>query len=172
MPTYKIPEHLMVEGITPVKQLAASNLHAIQIPAGLCQKKWSYKWCIKGPQVNAAMEEQFLTQGYTVSGWALCKDEEKLPYERSLRSGTVLVLMRRPKKLQEAVNAIYGNISKSITNAEQQGETVSVEGGNQPGMITNKAMQNFEKSDAELEPVYSGSGFNQIPTASRKVRAA
>lgn len=166
----------MVEGISKLdtKDLARASLSELQIPEEFDQKKFAFKWCEEGPRVTQAQQQQFLIPGYAVDGWQVAKykkgDHAGDVVKNSLKSGKTLVLMLRPKILQEAVNAVYGNISKARSQAEQAGTTLTSPDGtpiDQQGMLTNRRLENFEHDQAAQTPIYGPGGltFNQVKPA-------
>lgn len=158
---YEIPANLMVEGIRAVDQHAVVNRSALLVPKEFDKSKYVGKWAFVGASAEAAQLPQRLVEQYVVDGWTIWKDKEDKTCVRPL-GGKQVVLLFRPKVLQQAVNAVYGNLSKQRAIAEQQGRTVqgqNVPQGMLPGATVLKGYD--PASNAESDPI--GYTFNKIP---------
>lgn len=176
MSRFIIPESLMVEGIAQVdmRTVAMHNSHELGIPEGKDYdlRNWAFKWCEEGERAKEAQQSQTLIPGYVIQGWTVVKytdgEDKGEVVKKILKSGKVLVLMRRPRVLQKAVDAIYGNISKHRTQDEQEGKTVTGANGeriDRRGMLTNEQL---ERDAAYQTPIYGANGltFNNTQPAS------
>lgn len=130
------------------------------------------EWVEEG-MVEMKKQRQHLVQtGYTADGWELFKKAGK-PHFVSLSKGRKFYLMFRPRKLQEQVNAAYGNVSKELLRREIRGETLTVPtpaGGiaqvQDPGMLTEARLKSevggmSETSEGDTAP-------NKIVTAAEE----
>lgn len=158
---YEIPAEFLVEGIREVDQHAVANRSQLLVPKTFDRTRYSGKWAFVGASAEAAQLPQRLASNYAVDGWQVWKDDEGSICERPL-GGKKVILLFRPRTLQKAVNAIYGNMSKDRTIAEQQGRTV--EGKNaSPGIISETALRRYDLATEAEEPI--GYQFNKIPAA-------
>lgn len=165
---FEIPERLLVEGIRNIGQHAIANKSKLLVPKEFPTKTHVAKWAHVGAQAESAQEPQVLIpgQGWVVDGWAVFKfpkghKEHDQPCTRSLGGGKVVLLMR-PRHLQAAVNAIYGNASRQRTIDEQQGKTVT----GQPvptGVLNEERLQRYDPATEAEGPI--GYKFNTIPAA-------
>lgn len=155
----------MVEGIHTIEETAIANRSALLKPSEFDTKKYAAKWAIAGASADAARLPHRILPGYLVDGWQVWKypeghDEAGKPCTRPL-GGKQAILLFRPANLQRAVNAIYGNLSKERTIAEQQGKTV--EGKQVPtGILPGTHFAGKDPAgDEEAKPI--GFSFNRIP---------
>lgn len=161
-PAYKIPSHLMVEGIREIDQHAIVNQSQLLLPDEFDQKTHSAKWAFVGASADKARLPQHLAPGYIVDGWEIWKDGKGQPCIRPLGKQQA-ILMFRPKTLQKAVNAVYGNISRERTIAEQEGRTVQGQFVQQ-GMLTDEVLRRCDPS-GNAESSVARYKFNEIPAA-------
>lgn len=87
------------------------------------------KWVKEGQEVEAAGSREYLLGSqYTADGWQVWKDKEGRPFKIPLKSGTY-ILLHRDRAVQDAVNAIYGNVGKKrLMEERQQAPQVTPEG--------------------------------------------
>lgn len=140
------------------------------LPPGFPTDKYSARWEIKGHAVNEAMQPTAIESiGAMADGWqiykilknpkkkltpeqfkALSKKDqedysENVPefetFERTL-GNKVLVLMFRPKALQQALNIAYANQSRILVGEEVDGNKNSVSDDHQ-GILTNRDLKRF-----------------------------
>lgn len=138
----------------------------LALPQGFDTKAHAAGWFKEGPSAEAATQRQFLTgtQRVTADGYVVWKDSpgdptKGKPYKVTLQSG-VYVLMYRPRDIQNAVNAIFGNVGKEMLAQERRGETL---GGIpvQPGMLNEERLAKTigrealsdEEGDVKMNPV-------------------
>lgn len=82
--------------------------------------------------------------GITVPGLTVWKGEDgkRKPHVVVASGGKKrYVLMCRPKKVQKAMNALYGNVSKQMINREVKGESVAGESNQDPGILTEETLK-------------------------------
>lgn len=120
------------------------------------------EWVEEG-MVEMKKQRQHLPQtGLTADGWELFKKAGKSVFV-SLSKGLKFYLMFRPRKIQEQVNAAYGNVSKELLRREIRGETLTVPTLNglaqvqDPGMITEARLKSevggmSETSEGDTAP--------------------
>lgn len=167
MPTkhkkYEIPEGLKVEGIREVQQHAIANRSGLLVPASFDKKKYVAKWAFVGASAEAAQLPQMITSDHEVDGWCIWKDpdNQQQPCVRPLGNKQAILLFRS-KVLQQAINAINGNISKERTQNEQQGQTI--EGKAPPqGLLNEQRLRGYDPAGEASETIpYS---YNSIPGA-------
>lgn len=136
----------------------------LTLPVGFDHKKHAAKWVRVGPMVAAAAEREHLvgTENVTADGWQVWKDGENAvagkPYKVALASGEH-VLLFRDKAVQEAVNAIYGNIGKERMSQERRGETTGGIPTSDSGMLNDDRLSRvigkepLEEGDVKLNKV-------------------
>lgn len=99
----------------------------LDLPKGFPILRYAGKWVKKGTGVDKARQPQILTGvGMVAEGWQPYKDSKKQLHVRTLDSGTY-VLMIRPRAIQNAVNKLFGNVSKKRMAMEANGQTVAGE---------------------------------------------
>lgn len=141
------------------------------LPAGF-PANMSSMWQPEGPSVMEAQQPEMLQfAGVKAAGWtvfksltpatkedlALDKDAKPkiLPYKRSIGKTTYILLMR-PRALQQAVNQIYANQSRTIVNAEVDGDSNSVNANSDPGILSNADIRQFDKLTRDQENAGGG----------------
>lgn len=60
------------------------------------------------------------------------------------------VLMYRPRKVQEAINALYGNVTKMLHNRNVKGETISANEQQDPGMLSESRLREEGQGDNNI----------------------
>lgn len=129
----------------------------LNLPVSFDRKKWAAKWVKEGPAVAAAAEREWIpSTQMTADGWEVWRDSStNKPHKVALQSG-VHVLLHRPRDVQDAVNAICGNIGKERLSSERKGETVAGAAPTDPGMLgddtLNKVMGIEETEEGDVEP--------------------
>lgn len=145
------------------------------LPVGFDTNKYAAKWEEKGNPVSEAQQPTFIESiGAQADGWqiykvlknprkTLSKDalealtpKEKTEYaaykpeyevvERVTRK-SVLILMFRPKVLQQALNIVYANQSRALVGGEVEGDGTSVNEGGDQGILTNKDLERHYKGE-------------------------
>lgn len=129
------------------------------------RKKFASKWVKEGRDVEAAATREYLLgTKYTADGWEVWKTAEGRPFTIPLASGKY-VLLYRLKVVQDAVNALYGNLGKERLSQERQRVTSVAPGDaginpNDPGVLDDAIIKQQEKSD------WAGEGdvkMNHVP---------
>ncbi len=136
------------------------------LPSSFDTKLHAAQWTLEGPEVEKAKARQFLvgSKGLTADGWQVYKDDGKL-VKRPTSKG-VYVLMFRSRDVQDAVNAIYGNISKERMMQEKRGETTGGVPIVDKGMLReDEVLRATGERLADPEAVV----FNVIPTVNGPV---
>jgi len=106
-----------IHGIVDFQGPPGSNAGIFQLPVQFDTTKFSANWVAKGPSVDKAQALQpILGTNKAAHGWEVWKypkghTNAGKPHSTST-SKAEYVLMFRPKGISEAVNAIYGNVSK------------------------------------------------------------
>jgi hypothetical protein len=118
----------------PKSESSVKGAGPFTLPANFDTKQHAAKWVKKGPAVQAAAEREYiLGTRMTADGWAVWKDGGK-PHTITITSGEHILLFR-PKAIQDAVNAIYGNVGKERMMSEKKGHTVAGEAKADPGLL-------------------------------------
>lgn len=129
----------------------------LNLPVEFDRKKHAAKWVKEGPAVAAASEREWIpSTNLSADGWEVWRHPEtKKPHKVALQSGTH-VLLFRSRDVQDAVNAICGNIGKERLSNERKGETVAGATPNDPGMLSddklNKVMGMEESDEGDVDP--------------------
>lgn len=137
----------MIPGITTIAGPSRGpNAGYFNLPPEFDQKKFVSQWSKKGSEVEQAQQVQpIMGTNYGADGWTVWKypqghEQAGRLKEVVLKSGTY-VLMFRPRPLQEAVNAICGNVSKRHLLSEQRGETLAGKPIPDPGILTDEQIK-------------------------------
>jgi hypothetical protein len=155
-----------IEGIREDKSLAQVSKGLLTPPPQFDKTKFVGKWAKKGAGVEKSRLPQQLEAGVTADGWVVWRNPTtNKPYSVTLSDGLYFLLCR-PRSLQRAVNAIYGNISRKRLIAEQTGETVN--GNNaESGMLSDKILSQVQGlSDGKTESIPLK--FNEIEPISER----
>lgn len=132
---------------------ATSDAGIFNLPPAFDKTKFAAEW-VAEDQVPFKQQRQVLAQvGATADGWEIWKENAKDKPTTTVGSGgKKFVLMCRPKKVQEQVNALFGNVSKKLLTREIKGHTVAGEAAQDPGMLTEQRLQREvpgERSEAD-----------------------
>lgn len=165
-----------IEGLTELSAGIAQNPLAgskFALPPGFDASRFASMWAEEGPNVIEMQQPTVLVSaGVQAAGWqvykqlknpANAKKEDELPLEnrpkptmeRVVRvvGKTTFVLMFRPKALQQAVNVIHANESRSMVSREVHGETNAANEANDRGILTSADMARnkrvFREEDGE-----------------------
>src|SRR6187431_1690679 len=100
-----------IEGLYFDPQAAAKvSRGLLELPGAFDKLRFAAKWAGVGAGVDAAQKDVNLGEGQMAKGWEIWKHPRtKKPEIRILGVGKQ-VLMFRPKALQQAINAIRGNL--------------------------------------------------------------
>lgn len=158
----------MIEGLTTWDGKAGEvNKGSFPLPPEFDRNKHSGQWVKNNHRVNRAKEPEIIrSEGVVADGWAVWKHpKNQKPCIRTVNSGA-FILMFRPKALQTAVNAAYGNVSKRRMIQEAEGETLSVgtlESGTTQGMLPKRILDAVSGQRGNVEPAFEGNvAFNQL----------
>lgn len=119
-----------IQGIVDYTGPAGSNAGIFQLPVDFDATKFSANWVPVGPSVEKAQGLQpILGTNKAAEGWSVWKypnghKTAGKPHKASTSKGEYM-LMFRPKPISDAVNAIYGNVSKRHL-VRHQNETIPV----------------------------------------------
>lgn len=151
----------------------------LNLPPSFDRKKFAAKWVLQGPAVDAAAEREWIPgTKVTADGWQVWRDPStKKPFLVALQKGKH-VLLCRPKKVQEAVNAICGNLGKSRLQAERKGETIMGAAPNDPGMLSDERIakgtgqrEDLEEGDVQMNHVPDTEDSARVETPTLRVVA-
>ena len=131
------------EGIVTLQGPTGGNEGYFTLPIEFDRIAFVANWVKIGPDVEKARQLQPILGTRQASvGWETWKypkghrDATK-PCKVTLKSGEY-VLMYRPRKVQQNVNAIYGNVSKRHLLREQRGETIGGTPVMDPGVLNHE----------------------------------
>ena len=94
------------------------------LPPEFDRKKNAAQWKQMGAEVLKAQERQsILGTHLTADGWEPFKDKAGGPVKRISTNGKEYMLMFRPREIQDAVNALYGNVGKERMSMSKRGES-------------------------------------------------
>lgn len=110
------------------------------LPPSFDRKENAAKWVAVGHAVGQAQQRENLVGagGVTADGWAVFKVEGK-PHKAATSKGE-FVLMFRPRAVQDAVNAVYGNVGKKRMMAEKQLAATSTTEQRATGMLSDEQL--------------------------------
>lgn len=149
---------------SPVGMSGGPDAGMFSLPPAFDTKRYAAEWVESGSVAMKQQRQTILQAGLTADGWEVWKENPNSePTVVNLSGNKKFVLMCRPKEIQNKVNAIYGNVSKSILAREIKGETVtvptpqgSVDVGQDPGILPE------EKLKKVLGGEFSGGGDVQL----------
>ncbi len=139
-------------GIEAIKQPSGSvDAGIFNLPPNFPTKKFAVEWVEEG-QVPFKKQRQSLPgANASADGWEVYKGtdgKDKLTTTTN-GAGKKFVLMVRPRKLQDDVNALFGNVSKKHILSELKGETVAGAQPQDAGMLPQTRLQREQTSSAE-----------------------
>lgn len=145
------------------------------LPAGFPREHFSSLWAEEGNGVLEAMQDEYIeaTQHKAI-GWVVYKEKkityrdvevknkqtglteikqepdktEDVPVKKVVGKKTY-VLMVRPKRLQQAVNALYAKTSRDMVNREIKGETNGANLSGDEAILTNADLRRAERMTGE-----------------------
>lgn len=159
-----------IEGIRDLPTLANVNKGELQPPADFDNKKFVGRWAKKGTGVEKSKREQPLGRGKVADGWTVYKNGRGQICQKTLSSG-VYVFMVRPKGLQKAINASFGNVSKERVVGEHKGETVEGQPLAFTGMLTDAVLNKVPGFREDHEELHVPMNRIQEPEAASAARA-
>lgn len=149
-----------IQVITAPQGIVGETPGPLNLPPEFDRKKHSAKWVKEGPAVAAAAEREWIpSTRMTADGWEVWRHPEtKKPHKVALQSGSH-VLLFRSLVVQQAVNAICGNIGKERLSNERKGDTVAGAAPSDPGMLSDQSLnkvigiEEVEEGDVNPNPV-------------------
>lgn len=151
----------LIDGIRDNTEHAKANSGQLQLPPTFDKKKYAAKWVEEGVHVEQATQPQILTPSRVADGWQVWKHAGKT-CRRALGKARY-VLMFRPKALQVAINAIFGNLSREKIVQEHSGQTRQKpedENFSDAGMLSSAILDKIENPNGQVESL--ALQFNQI----------
>jgi hypothetical protein len=155
--TQSIPEVIMGIQILNVPQIKKqTGAGPLTLPAGFNHELHAAKWVKNGPDVLASKEREHIigTENVTADGWQVWKDGANAvtgkPYTVHLAKGEHILLFRS-RAVQDAANAIYGNIGKERMMTERRGETAGGIPVNAPGILGDSLLSRVIGHDSNTE---------------------
>ena len=133
------------------------------LPANFDRQEHAAKWVKVGHSVAAAANREHLVgTSLTADGWEVWKDGKTpatgVPHKIPAASGEYILLFRS-RKVQDAVNAIYGNVGKERMQQEKRGQTTGGVPITDNGMLGEERLSRATGESNEDEPV----AFNPVP---------
>lgn len=131
---------ITAEGIITLTGPLAGQEGYFSLPVEFDRKLHVANWVKVGPSVQQAQQIQpIIGTRQAAVGWATWKfpkghKDAGKPHKVTVKAGEY-ILMFRPRKVQENVNAIYGNVSKRHLLREQRGETIGGAPVRDPGVL-------------------------------------
>ena len=127
----------IIEGPMGGNQSAAGMF---TLPPTFDPRQHAGKWVEEASVPWAKQREPIVGTNLSADGWEIWKNGEEgaksKPTIVTDGKGRKYVLMFRSRKLQDEVNALYGNVSKKAINREVQGETVQGAAKQDAGILT------------------------------------
>ncbi len=180
-----------IEGLTALEGGIHANPLAgskFALPPSFDTNRWASKWVEQGPNVIEAQQPTALVSaGVSAAGWQVYKQvkarkagqEGELPLEGEKKrvetemvtravGKSVFVLMFRPKQLQQVVNIIHANESRTIVAREVEGDTNASNVNNDQGILTARDMARNKKVTREED----GDGYLKTTPLSVKPEQA
>ena len=152
----------MSDGISDLEGGVAFNQAGpLTLPVEFETQRYAAKWQFEGNAATRSQQPEIIAKaGKKAVGWAVWKHPAtKKPETRPLSGGNV-VLMFRPKVTQQAVNALYGKISRDRMKDEIEGHTAL--GDNRVEGILTKEHLGADPSDIETGPMPSAGVFGDL----------
>lgn len=141
----------------PTQEVSAG---IFSLPTEFDREKHAAQWSKVGADANKAIERQHLIgTKLTADGWSIYKDQEKKVVKRQAANGEY-VLMFRPKEIQNAVNAIYGNVGLERMAQEKVGQTTGGVPITDPGLLNEATIL---KATGEQITDPERITFNKVP---------
>jgi hypothetical protein len=123
------------------------NAGVFNLPPSFDRKAYVSAWVSAGGPVQAKQERQYIPgTNYSADGWTVFKDPEnghKICKVATAKSGE-FVLMMRPRAIQDAVNAICGNVGKQRMMSEKEGTTIGGQAPNDPGLLNAEQLSRVD----------------------------
>jgi hypothetical protein len=126
------------------------NAGMFNLPPDFDIKKFAAEWVLEAQVEYKKQREHLPGTNLTADGWEVWKKNKTSEVIKVTSSANkVYVLMCRPRKLQDQVNAVFGNVSKQAINRELVGESLvseeSVDSAGKPieksGILTEQRLK-------------------------------
>lgn len=148
-PKVRVP----IAGIREIAGPSATSGGIFALPPAFDRRKYAAQWNEEGAEADFAQQpEELKGLRLVADGWAVWKHPETgAPYRQvSTRAGKKYILMCRDVAVQQEINALYGDKSKSDIYKAQTGESIPTAAGQgiPSGMLTNA---DLKKVDGALE---------------------
>lgn len=139
----------------PAASLADLQAGPLILPIEFDSQRYSAKWQFSGTGVERSEQREIIGRtGLAAPGWRVWHHPTTNKIEERPLSRGKVVLMFRPKAVQQEVNKLYGNISSDRMKAEKEGDTVLAgEGGE--GLLSSKQLGK-DPRDLETGPMPHG----------------
>lgn len=159
-----------IEGLRDIEFGEKFNANAgskFALPPGFDSNRFASKWAVEDIGVQEAEQDTILPfAGKVAEGWKVYLTTEKPKLDESkpasklstpkpvirVAGKTRFVLMFRPKALQRALNGLYAQESRRITNQEIVGESVRANAEGDPGILSNQDLRQAQRMDHGDDP--------------------
>ena len=119
------------------------------LPPAFDTTKFAAEWVEEGMVEMKKQRQSLIGCNATADGWEVWKAKPKDSVTTvSTSRGKKFVLMCRDRKLQNDVNAMFGNVSKNAIRREIKGETVAGDIQQDPGMLTEQRLRGELRGEA------------------------
>lgn len=142
-----------VSGIGVISGPSQVNAGIFNLPPSFDRRLHSAHWEEEGQGVEYMQQRQPISGTRLDSdGWQVWKDP-KTNQSRTVatRAGKKYILLFRSKAVQEEVNAIYGDVSKTAVYHSQTGQTIEGSTPQISGMLTEADLSKVEPSTEEIK---------------------
>lgn len=139
-------------GIQVISAPNKTNAGQFNLPVEFDNRVYAAQWAEEGHEQEFFQQRQPIVGTRLDSdGWGVWKDPKtKQPRRAKTANGKTYVLMFRDRKLQDEVNAIYGDVSKASAYQPQSREAITSEAGQRmPGMLTEEDLQKLEGGSSD-----------------------
>lgn len=129
----------------------AVNAGMFNLPPAFDTKKFAASWVDEGQVEQKQQRETLVGTQLSADGWKVWKKDAKDDATKVHGSNKkIYILMCRPRKIQDQVNAIYGDVSKKAFNREVAGETAAGEALQDSGILTEQRLKRVVAGEASL----------------------
>ena len=113
----------------------------LDLPPAFDNKRYACKWVKKGVNTSKAQQPQHVagTQ-YKADGWVPYKDPKTKTFHIRTLSDGAYVLMVRPLILQQTLQRLNGNLSRTRMEYEIKGQTIAGEANEDTGMLPHEVL--------------------------------
>lgn len=116
-----------------------SNVGRFNLPLSFETKRYAAQWCLKESIESFTTRQPVLGTRYDSDPWQVWKIGGKMHSVVSEKK--TYILLFRPKKVQDAVNVLYGNHGKALARNELEGRTVAGQEMQDPGMLPEEVLR-------------------------------